>query len=362
DLLFNLRLVYIHGIRPDIHEDNFRSPQHEGVRSGYKGIGRHDHLIPGTDIRQKSRHLQRMGARSGQQNFLGMIPFLNPSGTLLGKRAVPAQLSILYRFLYIFHLSPHKGSSVKLNHPFPPSVPLISKALFSSQRIDQNTRNDDQISRQSPPGNFLSQYQRRKNQNENIGKGIDHRTVFHIHPRIGIGVQQQYAEKYTVSGNHSPVQIFKYGMAVRFSRADFQQDLGNRRKKSPRKHQKHIAIHISATPSLPQTPPACRLYSARKDFHGKSKQPKAATRSGTHSYWHRPWTVRISLSPSAMPERICRSLRSSVPKTHTARGKQSLTDYTACLPVLKKFRSGRTAEYLNAAVYISSPFPYQNPP
>ncbi|MNP49829.1 hypothetical protein D3C76_1440420 [compost metagenome] len=52
DRRFNQRLVDVHGVRTDIHEDDFRSTQHEGVSGRDKGVARHDHFIARTDIQQ----------------------------------------------------------------------------------------------------------------------------------------------------------------------------------------------------------------------------------------------------------------------------------------------------------------------
>ena len=55
-------LVYIQCIRADVHKHRDPAAQHEGIGRGNKGIGRHDHLITGLDIREHRRHIQRRGA------------------------------------------------------------------------------------------------------------------------------------------------------------------------------------------------------------------------------------------------------------------------------------------------------------
>ena len=62
-------LVDIHGVRTDIHKHAGSSPENESIRRRYKRIRRHNDFIPRLDIRQISRHFQRMGTGSGKKYF-----------------------------------------------------------------------------------------------------------------------------------------------------------------------------------------------------------------------------------------------------------------------------------------------------
>ena len=62
DRCFNQRFVDVHGVRANIHKNDFCATQHKGIGSGDKGVARHDHFIARLDIEQQRRHLQRSGA------------------------------------------------------------------------------------------------------------------------------------------------------------------------------------------------------------------------------------------------------------------------------------------------------------
>ena len=78
DRLFDQLLVYIHGIRPDIHKHDLRPSENKGVGRGNKGIRRHDHLVSRMDIAEISRHFQCMGTGSRQKYLIHMETFFHP--------------------------------------------------------------------------------------------------------------------------------------------------------------------------------------------------------------------------------------------------------------------------------------------
>ena len=94
DSCLDLGLVNIHGVGTDIHIHHLRSPLHKGVRGGHEGEGGQDDLIPRLNVAQQRRHLQRTGARGGQQRLRRARPLLQPLMALLGKGAVPTQLVV----------------------------------------------------------------------------------------------------------------------------------------------------------------------------------------------------------------------------------------------------------------------------
>ncbi len=117
------------------------------------------------------------------------------------------------------------------------------------QRINENTRDNDQIADQTPSRKFLFENQIRQQHDKEVAESIDDRAVFHVYPRIGIGVQNQYTEKDEIGEDDTPVQIFKYGMFPGAVGTLLQQYLGNGGKKSTTKHEKHKrSIHNAAPP------------------------------------------------------------------------------------------------------------------
>ena len=60
DSLLDQFFIDIHGIRTDIHKHDLRSPEHKSICSGYKCVGRHDHLISRLDLREICSHLKCM--------------------------------------------------------------------------------------------------------------------------------------------------------------------------------------------------------------------------------------------------------------------------------------------------------------
>ena len=61
---FDLRLVEVQRVRPDIDEDRRRPPQHEGIGRRHERERRHDDLVSGPDPTQDRGHLE--GGRRGQ--------------------------------------------------------------------------------------------------------------------------------------------------------------------------------------------------------------------------------------------------------------------------------------------------------
>jgi hypothetical protein len=54
---------------PNINKDRYSTPQYKRIRSGHKGIGRHNDLITWLYIQQQGRHFQRSGTGVREQGF-----------------------------------------------------------------------------------------------------------------------------------------------------------------------------------------------------------------------------------------------------------------------------------------------------
>ena len=109
--------VQIHGIRPDVHEHRDGSPQHESVRGGHEGEGRHDDLIPGLNPgEQQRRQLRGMGAGSGQQAFRRAGLLLDPFVAFLRIAPVAADFLVRDAFLDILHGFRGIWGYIKSNH------------------------------------------------------------------------------------------------------------------------------------------------------------------------------------------------------------------------------------------------------
>ena len=91
---FNFGLVDVHGVGTDVYIHHLRPPLHKGVCGRDEGEGGQDDLIPRLNVAQQRRHLQRTGARGGQQCLRRARPLLQPLMALLGKGAVPTQLVV----------------------------------------------------------------------------------------------------------------------------------------------------------------------------------------------------------------------------------------------------------------------------
>ena len=114
-------LVYVHGVRPDIHEDRLRPAQYKSVCRGHESIGRQDHLVSLPDIRQQRRQFRGVGTGRGQQTFLRAGLLLDPLTAFLRKRPVAANLLILDGLLHIFDFLTRKRRNIKIDHScFPP--------------------------------------------------------------------------------------------------------------------------------------------------------------------------------------------------------------------------------------------------
>lgn len=116
DRRFNQRLINVHGVRADIHKDDFRSAQDKGVRRGNEGIARHNHFIAGLDIQQQCRHFQRCRTGRGQQHFGAAKTLFHPLLTATGKTAVTTEFAAAHGRLHIVEFSSDNGWCVKWNH------------------------------------------------------------------------------------------------------------------------------------------------------------------------------------------------------------------------------------------------------
>ena len=90
-------LVEVERVGPDVHEHRHRAAQHEGVGGGNEGEGRHDHLVPGLEVAQDRRHLQRGGAGMREQRAFRAEVLLEPLVALAGEAAVPRQMPVAHR-------------------------------------------------------------------------------------------------------------------------------------------------------------------------------------------------------------------------------------------------------------------------
>ena len=69
DQTFQLPLVQIQRIGPDIGKNNSGAPQRKGIRRGNKGKGGNNDLITRLDVKQQGAHLQGVGAGSGHHRL-----------------------------------------------------------------------------------------------------------------------------------------------------------------------------------------------------------------------------------------------------------------------------------------------------
>jgi len=81
--------IHVQGVRANVDEHRSSTLQHERVDRGDERERRHDHLVVRLNIEQKRRHLQGVGAGSGQQHPGHAQGLLQEGMALLGKRAIP---------------------------------------------------------------------------------------------------------------------------------------------------------------------------------------------------------------------------------------------------------------------------------
>ncbi len=86
--------VQVQGVRAHVHEDRPGPPEDERIDGGHEREGRDDHLIAGLNVQQEGGHLQRMGARGGQQDAGGAQDRAQQVVTLLGEGAVAGGMLI----------------------------------------------------------------------------------------------------------------------------------------------------------------------------------------------------------------------------------------------------------------------------
>jgi hypothetical protein len=87
-------LVEVQRVAPDVDEADVRPPEPERVRGGDVGEGRHDHLVPGLEVAEDGRDLERRGARVGQDHLGGAEGILHPLGALLGEPTLVRQPAV----------------------------------------------------------------------------------------------------------------------------------------------------------------------------------------------------------------------------------------------------------------------------
>ena len=119
DSAFDLLLVYIHGIRPNIDKYQFSSGQHQGCCGRRKRIAWEYDLIARLQATQNSSHLKRRCATRSQKSLLRTGVFLDPCITLLRERTISADLLILYSLHHIISGSRNIWWHVEIYHESP---------------------------------------------------------------------------------------------------------------------------------------------------------------------------------------------------------------------------------------------------
>ena len=84
--------VEVDRIAAHIDEHRYRAAQDKSVRSGHKGVRRHDHFVAGREVAQDGRHLERPGARVREQRALAAQPLFEPLVAEVGVVAVPGEM------------------------------------------------------------------------------------------------------------------------------------------------------------------------------------------------------------------------------------------------------------------------------
>ena len=69
DEAFQLPLVQIQRVGPDVGKNNSCAAQREGIRRGDKGKGGNNHFVAGLDVEQQGAHLQCMSAGGGDHRL-----------------------------------------------------------------------------------------------------------------------------------------------------------------------------------------------------------------------------------------------------------------------------------------------------
>ena len=111
--------------------------QHERIGRRDKGEGRHDDLVTRPNVEQDGGHLERGGARMGQQRARAAGSFFQPGVTALGKGAISGKDIVLVRGLDIDQFLAGQIGPVERNefHGYQGSPPeRVRASMFSDSR------------------------------------------------------------------------------------------------------------------------------------------------------------------------------------------------------------------------------------
>lgn len=112
----DLGLVDVHGVGADVDEDEPRPGEDERRGGGGEGEARQDDLVARLKLAEQRRHLERRGARGGEQRLLGAEPVLQPLVAAHRERAVPGDLVVgLACLAHVLDLSAEEGRNVEGN-------------------------------------------------------------------------------------------------------------------------------------------------------------------------------------------------------------------------------------------------------
>ena len=123
---FDLSLVNVHGVGPDVNENQLCPGQHEGVGGAGEGVAGQDDLIPGRKPTEQGGHIQRGGAAGGQQHFLGPEALFHPGVAFFGELAVAADFAAGDGLLHISQLIAGAGRYVERNHGVSSCLSFVS--------------------------------------------------------------------------------------------------------------------------------------------------------------------------------------------------------------------------------------------
>ncbi len=100
----DLGLVDIHGVGADIHKHKLCLRQNKGRGSAGKCEAGKNHLVSGSQLAQQCGHIQRGRAGGGQEDLLGMEPFLKPGVAFLRELTIAVNLMGVNGMSDIFRL------------------------------------------------------------------------------------------------------------------------------------------------------------------------------------------------------------------------------------------------------------------
>jgi hypothetical protein len=121
DFRFEQGFVQVKGIRPNVQEDWFGATQNEGVDCRDECKRREDDFVTGSDVQQEGKHLQGMGARSGQQDLRDAKFLLEDCVAFMGEDAIARDVFGCEGLLDIVQFAANQGWTVKWDVHFSPN-------------------------------------------------------------------------------------------------------------------------------------------------------------------------------------------------------------------------------------------------